>query len=64
MANIFKPGFRWTLLRSSSETSQGIFGGESTVFKNMEETKKQSILMKSVMYQTKKPRKGGKPGMK
>ena len=61
MANIFKPGFRWHLLKNSSEASQGIFGGEEAMFKNMEESKKQSMLMKSIMLQTKKSGKGGNP---
>ena len=64
MANIFKPGFRRHLLKNSSEASQGIFGGEEAMFKNMEESKKQALLTKSIMLQTKKPGKGGKPNAK
>ena len=40
MANIFKPAFRRALLRSTQDSSKGIFGGESNVLKNMEENKK------------------------
>ena len=46
MANIFKPAFRRALLRSTQDSSEGIFGGESNVFKNMEENKKQAMLLK------------------
>ena len=64
MASIFKPTFRRALLKSSQDSSEGIFGGKSNVFKNMEENKKQSTLLKAVILQTKKPRKAGKPGAK
>ena len=39
MANIFKPHFRRHLLKSTQGTSVGIFGGDSNVFKHMEESK-------------------------
>ena len=55
MANIFKPAFRQHLLKQSSDPAQGIFGGEDVMFKNMEESKKQVLLTKSIMLQTKKP---------
>ena len=61
MANIFKPGFRRHLFKNSSEASQGIFSREEAMFKNIEESKKQSVLMRSIMLQTKMPGKGGNP---
>ena len=64
MENIFKPVFRWHLLKQSLDPSQGIFGGEEAMFKNMEESKKQALLTKSIMLQTKKPRKGASPTRK
>ena len=65
MASIFKPHFRRALLKNAQGTSDGIFGGESNVFKHMEESKKQSTLLKSIMLQTnKKQGKAGKPGAK
>ena len=38
MSNIFKPNIRQALNQSTSGSSQGIFGGESNVFKNMLQT--------------------------
>ena len=46
--------------QNTSDSSQGIFGGDSNVFKTLEENKNMSTLLKSVMIQTKKPRKAGK----
>ena len=46
--------------RDGSGSSQGIFFGDSNVFKNLEESKKMSTLLKSVLLQTKKPGKAGK----
>ena len=65
MSNIFKPNVRWALNQKTSDSSQDIFGSDSNVFKNLEENKKMSTLLKSVMLQTKKPVKAGKkPGAK
>ena len=65
MANIFKSYVRWAVLLNASDSTQGIFGGESNVFKNLEENKKQSALIKSVLLQTNKTGKvGKKPGTK
>ena len=64
MANIFKPAFRRHLLKQSVDPSQGIFGGEEVMFKNMEESKKQVLLTKSIMLQTKKTGKGGNANAK
>ena len=51
--------------QKTSDSSQDIFGSDSNVFKNLEENKKMSTLLKSVMLQTKKPVKAGKkPGTK
>ena len=61
MANIFKPAFRRHLPKHSSDPAQGIFGGEDAMFKNMEESKKQVLLTKSIMLQTKKTGKVAKP---
>ena len=36
MVNIFKPAVRRALLRDNSGATQGIFGGDSNVFKNLE----------------------------
>ena len=65
MANIFKPSFRRQILKNAQGSSIGIFGGDSNVFKHMEESKKQSALVKSILLQTnKKQGKSGKPGAK
>ena len=65
MSNIFKPKVRQALNQSTSGSSQGIFGGDSNVFRNLEDSKKMSSLLKSVLLQTKKPEKvGNKSGMK
>ena len=65
MSNIFKPNVRRALNQSTSGSSQGIFGGDSNVIKNLEESKTMLTLLKLVMLQTKKPRKAGKkPGAK
>ena len=64
MGNIFKPAYRRHLLKQTSDPAQGIFGGEETMFKSMEESKKQVALTKSIMLQTKKPGKGGKANAK
>ena len=65
MSNIFMPNVRWALNQKTSDSSQDIFGSDSNVFKNLEENKKMSTLLKSVMLQTKKPVKAGKkPGAK
>ena len=51
--------------RDWSGSSQGIFFGDSNVFKNLKESKKMSTLLKSVLLQTKKSGKAGKkPGVK
>ena len=55
MVNIFKPGVRRALLRDNSGPTRGIFGGDLNVFKNLEENKKQSTLLKLVLLQTKNP---------
>ena len=60
MSNIFKPNIRQALNQNTSGFFQGIFGGDSNVFKNLEENMKMSTLLKSVMLQTKKPGKAGK----
>ena len=49
MANIFKPNVRWALLWNALDSTQGIFGDDPNVFKNLEEHKKMSTLLKSVM---------------
>ena len=36
MSNIFKPKVRRTLNQNTSDSFQGIFGGDSNVFKNLE----------------------------
>ena len=65
MSIIFKPNIRQAFNQNTSDSSQGIFGGDSHVFKNLEENKKMLTLLKSVMLQTKKPGKAGKePGVK
>ena len=65
MSIIFKPNIRQAFNQNTSDSSQGIFGGDSHVFKNLEENKLMSTLLKSVMLQTKRPGKlGKKPGMK
>ena len=65
MSNILRPNVRWALNQKTSDSSQDIFGSDSNVFKNLEENKKMSTLLKSVMLQTKKPVKAGKkPGAK
>ena len=65
MSNIFKPNVRRALGQNPSGSSQGIFGGDSNLFKNLEESKKNATLLKSVMLQTKNPGKAGKKsGMK
>ena len=64
MVNIFKPAVGWDLLRDNSGSTHGIFGGDLNVFKNLEENKKQSTLLKAVMLQTKKPGKVGNAGAK
>ena len=64
MSNIFKPNVRRALNQQASDSSQGIFGGDSNVFKHLEENKKQTALLKSVLLQAKNPGKAGnkKPG--
>ena len=57
MSNIFKPNIRQALNQSTSGSSQGIFGGDSNIFKNLEKSKKMSTLLEFVMLQTKKPGK-------
>ena len=64
MVNIFKPTVRQALLRDNSGSTQGIFGGDLNAFKNLEETKKQSALLKTVILKTKKPGKAGNAGAK
>ena len=49
MVNIFKPGVRQAFLRDNSGATEGIFGGDSNAFKNLEESKKQNQLMKAVL---------------
>ena len=49
MLNIFKPGVRRNLNMQSSDTSQGIFGGDSRVLKSLEDQKKMSTLLKSAL---------------
>ena len=48
MVNIFKPAVRRALLRENSGSTQGIFGGDINAFKNIEESKKQPALLKTV----------------
>ena len=55
MVNIFKPNVRQALLRDISGSTRGIFGGDLRAFKNLEDSKKQSALLKMVMLQIKKP---------
>ena len=65
MSIIFKPNIRQAFNQNTSDSSQGIFGGDSHVFKNLEENKLMSTLLKSVMLQTKRSGKAGeKPGAK
>ena len=65
MSKIFKPNVRQVLNWNTSGSTQGIFGGDSNVFKNLEENKKMLTLLKSVMLQTKKSgMTGKKSGMK
>ena len=40
MSTIFKPSVRLALNLNASDSSQGIFGGDSNVLKNLEESKK------------------------
>ena len=54
-----KPAHVWTW----TGPTLVIFGGDSNAFKNLEESKKQSQLLKKVLLQTKKPGKG-KAGVK
>ena len=56
MSTIFKPNVRRALNLNTSDSSQGIFGGVSNVLKNMEESKKINMLVKSSLLQTKKSR--------
>ena len=60
ISNIFKPNVRQALNQNSSDSFQGFFVGDLNIFKNLEESKKMSTLLKSVMLQTKKPGKAGK----
>ena len=60
MSNIFKPNITWALNHNASGSSQGIFGGDCNVFKNLAESRKNATLLKSVMLQTKKSGKAGK----
>ena len=63
MSSIFKPSVRWALNLNASDSSQGIFGGVSNVLKNLEESKKIKMLVKSSLLETKKTGKaGGKSG--
>ena len=65
MSYILKPNIRHALNQNTSGSSHSIFGGDSNVFKNLEDSKKMSSLLKSVLLQTKKPEKvGNKSGMK
>ena len=64
MVNILKPAVRRALLRDNSGSTQGIFGGDLNTFRNLEESKKQTALLETVMLQTKKPGKAGKAGIK
>ena len=54
------PKVRQALNQSTSGPSQGIFGGDSNVIKNFEESNKMSTLLKSAMLQTMKLGKAGK----
>ena len=60
MSNIFKCNVRRALNQQALDSSQGIFGGDSNVIKNLDELKKMSTLLKSVLLQTKKSGKAGK----
>ena len=63
MSSLFKPSVRRALNLNTSDSSQGIFGGDSNVLKNLEESKKINTLVKSSLLQTKKAGKaGGKSG--
>ena len=65
MSTIFNSNVRWALNLKTSDSSQGIFGGVSNVLKNLEESKKINMLVKSSLLQTKKSGKeGNKSGMK
>ena len=65
MSNIFKLNVRQAFNQSSSNSFQGFFVGDLNIFKNLEESKKMSTLLKSVMLQINKPWKAGKkPGAK
>ena len=59
MSTIFKPNVRQALNLNTSDSSQGIFGGVSNVLKNLEESKKINMLVKSSLLQTKKSRQAG-----
>ena len=53
MSTIFNSNVRWALNLKTSDSSQGIFGGVSNVLKNLEESKKINMLVKSSLLQTK-----------
>ena len=57
ISSIFKPIVRQALNLNTLDSSQGIFGGDSNVLKNLEESKKINTLEKSSLFQTKKARK-------
>ena len=59
MFSIFKPSVRRALNLNTSDSSQGIFGGVSNVLKNLEESKKINMLVKSSLLQTKKSGQAG-----
>ena len=59
MLSIFKPSVRRALNLNASDSSLGIFGGDSNVLKNLEENKKINTLVKSSLLQTKKAGKAG-----
>ena len=59
MSTIFKPNVRRALNLNTSDSSQGIFGGVSNVLKNLEESKKINMLVKSSLLQTKKSGQAG-----
>ena len=59
VSNIFKPNVRRALNQNSSDSCQGIFGGVSNVLKNLEESMKIIMLVKSSLLQIKKSGKAG-----
>ena len=59
MSSIFRPQVRRAINQAVTDSSQGIFGGVSNVLKNLEESKKINMLVKSSLLQTKKSGKAG-----